>query len=170
MFENTEGALLLTVLTTSPLTGRRRWKVMTPARVLLDYVFALVKHDFGVGCCTGRVVSLRNSIPRTSLHSLCPCLLVGSLTRRTGESSAEECLNLFENTRGALVLAVDTTSPLMVRRRWKLMAPACGLLSFILALVKYGFGVGCCTGRVVSLRNPIGKTPWHSFCPCLLVG
>ena len=59
-----------------------------------------------------------------------------------GESFAEECLNLFENARAASVLPVVTTSPLTVRRCWKVMTPACGLLGFLLALVKHGFGVG----------------------------
>ena len=59
---------------------------------------------FGVGSCTGRLVFLRNSISRTPWHSLCPCLLVGSLTRRRAKSSLEEWLNLFENTQVAVPL------------------------------------------------------------------
>ena len=76
-----------------------------------------------------------------------------------GESSANEWLNLFENSRAFSVLPIVTTLHLTVRRRWKVIAPACGLLGFHLALlkhrfvVKHGFVVGSFTGRVVSLRN-----------------
>ena len=91
MFENTRAASVLPVVNTSPLTVRRRWKEMTPACVLLGFLLALVKHGFSVGSCTGRVVSVRNSISRTPWHSLCRCLLGAKLVAR-GESSAEECL------------------------------------------------------------------------------
>ena len=79
-------------------------------------------------------------------------------------------MNLFKNNQEALVLPVVTTSPLTVRRRWKEMTPDCVLLGFLLALVKQGFGVGSCTDRVVSVRNSICRTPWHSLCRCLLFG
>ena len=49
-----------------------------------------------------------------------------------GESSAMECLNLFENSKAALVLQGVATSPLTVKWRWKVMTPACGLLGFLL--------------------------------------
>ena len=75
-----------------------------------------------------------------------------------GESSSKEWLNLFENSRACSVLPVITTLPLTVRRRWKVMTPACGFLGFRLALVKRGFGVGSFTGRVGSLRNSISRT------------
>ena len=135
---------------------------------LLGFVLALAKYGFGVGSCTSRVVSLRNSI--APWHSLCAYLFVGSLTRRRGESSAEDCLTLFKNNQEALVLPVVTTSPLTVRRRWKKMTQDCVLLGFLLALVKQGFGVGSCTDRLVSVRYSISRTPWHSLCRCLLFG
>ena len=91
-----------------------------------------------------------------------------------GESSAKECLNLFENARAASVLPVVTTSPLTVRRRWKVMTPACGLLGFLLALVKHGFGVGpSMTGRVAVILSEVDQlvTPLTltEVCRCFLV-
>ena len=106
---------------------------------------------------------------------LCPCLIVGTKLVARGESSANEWLNLFENSRAFSVLPVVTTLHLTVRRRWKVIAPACGLLGFHLALlkhrfvVKHGFFVESFTGRVVSLRTSVSRTPWHSLCPFPLV-
>ena len=79
LYENSRAATVLLGVTTSPLTDRRRWKVMTPACGFLGFRLALVKRGFGVGSFTGRVGSLRNSISKDSpWHSLCPFLLVGS--------------------------------------------------------------------------------------------
>ena len=110
---------------------------------LLGNPFELVNHGFGVGSSRGRVVSLRNSISRTLWQSFWGAKRVA---RR--ESLAEKGLNLFEKTRTASVLPVVITSHLTVRRSWKLMRSASGLLDLLLAL-----GVGSCMVRVVSLSN-----------------
>ena len=52
---------------------------------------------------------------------LCPCLIVGTKLVARGESSANEWLNLFENSRAFSVLPVVTTLHLTVRRRWKVI-------------------------------------------------
>ena len=60
MFENARSASVSPGVTTSALTVRRRWKVMTTGLWPPWFLFALVKHGFAVGSCMGSVVSLRN--------------------------------------------------------------------------------------------------------------
>ena len=117
-----------------------------------------------------RVVSLRNSVSRTPWHPFVLVSLWEAKLVARGESSAKECLNMFENARSASVSLGVTTSALTVRRRWKVMTTGLWSPRFLLALLKHGFGVGSCMGSVVFLRNSVSRTPWDSLCPYLLVG
>ena len=57
--------------------------------------------------------------------------MLGTKLVARGESSANELLNLFENSWASSVLPVVTTLHLTDKRRWKVMTPACGLLCFL---------------------------------------
>ena len=148
LFENAKASSVSQGVTTSPSTIRRRWKVLTPNCGHLGFLLALVKHGFGVGSYTVGWCHLGiQSLGLIGILFVLAFLWGAKLVAR-GESPVKECLNLFEISQAAIVLLGVATSPLTVRRRWKVMTPACGHPGFLLALVKHGFGVGSCTGRV----------------------